>query len=113
MPSCFAACLPLVTTHTPPHSFCLPPCRQMQKVNKLAVAYFGDGAASEGDFHAALNFSATLDVPIVFICRNNGWAISTPVKEQYRGNERTPVVASPGCPLLDRPRWYSAGGHAM
>jgi hypothetical protein len=49
------------------------------------VAYFGDGAASEGDFHAALNFASTLSCPVVFFCRNNGWAISTPTSEQYRG----------------------------
>ena len=52
----------------------------------VAVAYFGEGAASEGDFHAALNFAATLACPVVFICRNNGWAISTPATEQYRGD---------------------------
>eukprot|EP01094_Clydonella_sp_ATCC50884_P011458 TRINITY_DN2123_c0_g1_i1.p1 TRINITY_DN2123_c0_g1~~TRINITY_DN2123_c0_g1_i1.p1 ORF type:complete len:506 (+),score=138.19 TRINITY_DN2123_c0_g1_i1:165-1520(+) len=50
------------------------------------VCYFGDGAASEGDFHAALNFAATLDSPTIFFCRNNGYAISTPVHEQYRGD---------------------------
>lgn len=52
----------------------------------VSVAYFGEGAASEGDFHAALNFAATLSCPVIFICRNNGWAISTPVTEQYRGD---------------------------
>lgn len=52
----------------------------------VAVAYFGEGAASEGDFHAALNFAATLACPVIFICRNNGWAISTPASEQYRGD---------------------------
>lgn len=52
----------------------------------ITVSYFGDGAASEGDFHAALNFAATLDCPIVFFCRNNGYAISTPTAEQYRGD---------------------------
>jgi len=50
------------------------------------VAYFGEGAASEGDFHAALNFSATLEVPVIFFCRNNGYAISTPVQDQFRGD---------------------------
>ena len=54
--------------------------------NAVSVAYFGEGAASEGDFHAALNFAATLGCPTVFICRNNGWAISTPATEQYRGD---------------------------
>ncbi|XP_071799613.1 2-oxoisovalerate dehydrogenase subunit alpha, mitochondrial-like [Asterias amurensis] len=50
------------------------------------VCYFGDGAASEGDAHAALNFAATLDAPCIFFCRNNGYAISTPTSEQYRGD---------------------------
>jgi len=38
-----------------------------------AICYFGDGAASEGDFHAAMNLSAVLGGPIVWFCRNNGW----------------------------------------
>ena len=50
------------------------------------MAYFGEGAASEGDFHAALNIAATRSCPVVFICRNNGFAISTPSLEQYRGD---------------------------
>lgn len=41
----------------------------------IAVCYFGEGAASEGDFHAALGMAATRDVPVLFICRNNGFAI--------------------------------------
>lgn len=59
---------------------------KLNKADACAVCYFGEGAASEGDFHAALNFSATLEVPIVFFCRNNGFAISTPVKDQFRGD---------------------------
>lgn len=60
--------------------------------NKIAkqpyvpICYFGEGAASEGDFHAALNFSATLEAPIIFFCRNNGYAISTPISDQFRGD---------------------------
>ncbi|XP_078674634.1 2-oxoisovalerate dehydrogenase subunit alpha, mitochondrial-like isoform X1 [Branchiostoma floridae x Branchiostoma belcheri] len=50
------------------------------------ICYFGDGAASEGDAHAAFNFAATLECPIIFFCRNNGYAISTPTSEQYRGD---------------------------
>jgi len=53
---------------------------------KVVICYFGEGAASEGDAHAAFNFSATLECPILFFCRNNGYAISTPVSEQYRGD---------------------------
>lgn len=53
---------------------------------KIAVCLFGEGAASEGDFHAAFNIAATRDCPVLFICRNNGYAISTPTLEQYRGD---------------------------
>ncbi|CZR70027.1 probable 2-oxoisovalerate dehydrogenase alpha subunit, mitochondrial precursor [Phialocephala subalpina] len=53
---------------------------------RVAAAYFGDGAASEGDFHGALNIAATRGCPVIFICRNNGFAISTPSSEQYRGD---------------------------
>lgn len=54
--------------------------------DECAVVYFGDGAASEGDFAVGLNFAATLKSQTMFICRNNGYAISTPVSEQYAGD---------------------------
>ncbi|KAF1363391.1 thiamine diphosphate-binding protein [Lizonia empirigonia] len=53
---------------------------------RVAVCFFGEGAASEGDFHSALNIAATRQVPCIFICRNNGYAISTPTSDQYRGD---------------------------
>lgn len=53
---------------------------------RVVAAFFGEGAASEGDFHAALNMAATRGCPVIFICRNNGYAISTPSLEQYRGD---------------------------
>lgn len=53
---------------------------------RVAAAFFGEGAASEGDFHAALNIAATRGCPVIFICRNNGYAISTPTLDQYRGD---------------------------
>jgi 2-oxoisovalerate dehydrogenase E1 component alpha subunit len=53
---------------------------------RVAACFFGEGAASEGDFHAALNIAATRQVPCIFICRNNGYAISTPTSDQYRGD---------------------------
>lgn len=59
---------------------------KLDRADAIAMCYFGEGAASEGDFHAAMNFSATLEVPIVFFARNNGFAISTPVKDQFRGD---------------------------
>ncbi|KAI3761728.1 hypothetical protein L1987_52149 [Smallanthus sonchifolius] len=59
---------------------------KMDKKDACVVTYFGDGCSSEGDFHASLNFAAVMEVPIVYICRNNGWAISTPVTEQFRSD---------------------------
>ena len=49
-----------------------------------AVAYFGDGATSEGDVNEALVFAASFDAPVVFFCQNNQWAISEPVGLQSK-----------------------------
>lgn len=54
--------------------------------DRIAVTYFGEGAASEGDFHSALNFAATLRCQTMFFCRNNMYAISTPIDDQYAGD---------------------------
>lgn len=48
----------------------------------IACTFFGDGATSEGDFHEAMNFAANLDLPVIFFCQNNSWAISVPTKIQ-------------------------------
>jgi 2-oxoisovalerate dehydrogenase E1 component alpha subunit len=53
---------------------------------QCTMCYFGEGAASEGDFHAGLNMAAVHDAPVIFFCRNNGYAISTPSSEQFAGN---------------------------
>uniref|UniRef100_A0A8D0HG67 2-oxoisovalerate dehydrogenase subunit alpha n=1 Tax=Sphenodon punctatus TaxID=8508 RepID=A0A8D0HG67_SPHPU len=57
-----------------------------ENTDRVVICYFGEGAASEGDAHAGFNFAATLECPILFFCRNNGYAISTPTSEQYRGD---------------------------
>ncbi|MEV8307269.1 pyruvate dehydrogenase (acetyl-transferring) E1 component subunit alpha [Streptomyces flavidovirens] len=49
------------------------------------IAYFGDGATSEGDVAEAFTFAAVYDAPVVFFCQNNQWAISEPVERQLRG----------------------------
>lgn len=46
------------------------------------ITFFGDGATSQGDFHEALNFASVYQVPVIFICQNNQYAISTPVHRQ-------------------------------
>jgi 2-oxoisovalerate dehydrogenase E1 component alpha subunit len=50
--------------------------------NDVAITYFGDGATSEGDFHEGLNFASVHQVPAIFICENNGYAISVPLSKQ-------------------------------
>lgn len=59
---------------------------RINKENRIALTFFGDGAASEGDFHSAMNFAATLRSQTLFFCRNNMFAISTPVDEQFAGD---------------------------
>jgi pyruvate dehydrogenase E1 component subunit alpha len=46
------------------------------------ISYFGDGATSKGDFHEGLNMAGVFRLPVVFICQNNQWAISVPLKGQ-------------------------------
>jgi len=55
---------------------------KLKKEKTVAIAYLGDGATSEGDFHVALNFAGVFRVPVVFFCQNNQWAISVPRKRQ-------------------------------
>jgi 2-oxoisovalerate dehydrogenase E1 component alpha subunit len=52
----------------------------------VSLAWFGEGATSANDFHAGLNFAGVRKVPVVFLCRNNGWAISVP-REVQTGSE--------------------------
>lgn len=60
--------------------------QKMAGLDAVTICYFGEGAASEGDFHAGLNMAAVLNCPAIFFCRNNGYAISTPSEEQFAGD---------------------------
>ncbi|HEX7834539.1 MAG TPA: pyruvate dehydrogenase (acetyl-transferring) E1 component subunit alpha [Pseudolysinimonas sp.] len=68
--------------------------RRDASVDSVAVAYFGDGAMSEGDVSEAFVFASTFQAPVVFICQNNQYAISEPVRVQTR------------IPLVDRPAGF-------
>jgi 2-oxoisovalerate dehydrogenase E1 component alpha subunit len=48
----------------------------------VSLVYFGEGATSEGDFHVGLNFAGVFKAPVIFVCRNNGYAISVPISGQ-------------------------------
>ncbi len=65
-----------------PHAVGAAIAARYRKEEAVAVAYFGDGATSKGDFHEALNLAGVFRLPALFICQNNQWAISVPVKEQ-------------------------------
>jgi TPP-dependent pyruvate/acetoin dehydrogenase alpha subunit len=55
---------------------------KMNKENIVAISYFGDGATSSGEFHVALNFAGVFKAPCIFVCENNQYAISVPLKRQ-------------------------------
>lgn len=51
---------------------------------KCVLVFTGEGGTSEGDFHESINVAAVWDLPVIFIIENNGYALSTPIEEQYR-----------------------------
>lgn len=64
----------------------------------VALAVFGDGSASRGNFHEALNLAAVMKLPVVFVCQNNQYAISTPSAQEHGGSivDRAPGYGIPG-----------------
>ena len=70
-----------------PHAVGIAYGIQYRGEDAVVMTYFGDGATSEGDFHEACNFAGVWHVPVVFVCQNNQWAISVPLKKQT--NSRT------------------------
>ncbi|MDD9936287.1 MAG: thiamine pyrophosphate-dependent enzyme [Myxococcales bacterium] len=55
---------------------------KLKREDVVSAAYFGDGATSSNDFHAAMNFAGVFKTPCLFLLRNNGWAISVPADRQ-------------------------------
>jgi 2-oxoisovalerate dehydrogenase E1 component len=56
----------------------------LAKEKKVSLAFTGDGGASQGEFHEAMNVAAVWQLPVIFVIENNGYGLSTPVNEQYR-----------------------------
>lgn len=75
-----AICVP-IATHLP-HAVGVAWGAKMRGEDIASLAWFGDGATSEGDFHEACNFASVFKTATVFFCTNNQWAISTPVARQ-------------------------------
>lgn len=57
---------------------------KLKKNNTVTLVFTGEGGASEGDFHEALNLAAVWDLPVIFLVENNAYSISTPIEEQYK-----------------------------
>lgn len=57
---------------------------KVKNEKKATLVYTGDGGASEGDFHEALNVASVWDLPVIFVIENNCWGLSTPSNEQFR-----------------------------
>lgn len=56
---------------------------KLQRQNRVVLCFFGDGAANTGSFHEALNMASIWKLPVVFVCENNQYAMSTPVKKAF------------------------------
>src|SRR5690554_6373083 len=56
----------------------------VKKEEKATLVFSGDGGASEGDFHEALNVAAVWQLPVIFTIENNQWGLTTPSNEQFR-----------------------------
>tara|TARA_B100000575_G_scaffold284221_1_gene278002 strand:+ start:1 stop:1743 length:1743 start_codon:yes stop_codon:yes gene_type:complete len=60
--------------------------KKLKKEKKSTVVFTGDGGTSEGDFHEALNVASVWDLPVLFVIENNGYGLSTPNEEQFKGD---------------------------
>lgn len=81
------------------HAVGLAWAERLRGSSRIAMTMFGDGATSEGDFHEAMNFAGVFGVGVVFVCQNNGWAISLPREEQTASEtiaEKAIAYGTPG-----------------
>jgi pyruvate dehydrogenase E1 component alpha subunit len=83
-----------------PHAVGLAYAAQYKGDEAVVMAFCGDGATSEGDFHEALNFAGVWHVPLVFIVQNNQWAISVPLKKQTHSRTIAQKALAYGLPGL-------------
>lgn len=80
------------------HAVGLAWAEKLKGTDRIVLTSFGDGATSEGDFHEAMNFAAVYQTPVVFLCQNNGYAISYPVSEQTKSETIAAKSAAYGMP---------------
>ena len=82
-----------------PHAAGLAYAAKIRGEDRVVVSYFGEGATSKGDFHEALNFAGIHQLPCVFVCENNGYAISVPLTKESAVDD-----------VADRAHSYGFGG---
>jgi pyruvate dehydrogenase E1 component alpha subunit len=80
------------------HAVGLAWAQRHRHTDRIALTMFGDGATSEGDFHEAMNFAGVFGVGCVFLCQNNGWAISLPTQRQTAAATLADKAAGYGMP---------------
>ena len=81
-----------------PHAAGIALASKLRGEETVTAVYFGDGATSAGDFHEGLNFAGVHRLPVVFICENNGYAISVPSSKQAAVEDLAVRAAGYGFP---------------
>src|SRR5437660_3179059 len=91
-----STCVP-IATHVP-HAAGLAWGKKLKGERACAIAYFGDGATSEGAFHEGANFAGVMQAPLILFCNNNQWAISTPLSAQTHAETLADKAVGYGMP---------------
>jgi len=86
-----------IATHVP-HAVGLAWGEKLKGKDTVSIAYFGDGATSEGAFHEGANLAGVMQAPTILFCNNNQWAISTPLSAQTRAETLAHKAAGYGMP---------------
>ncbi len=81
-----------------PHAVGIAWAMRYRGKDDVAMTFFGDGATSQGDFHEGLNFAGVFQLPVVFVCQNNQWAISIPRSKQTRSKTLAQKAIAYGIP---------------
>jgi len=89
-------CVPIGTQV--PHAAGLAWGKKLKGEPGVVMVFFGDGATSEGSFHEGVNFAAVMQAPLVLVCNNNQWAISTPLSAQTRAETLADKAQGYGIP---------------
>jgi pyruvate dehydrogenase E1 component alpha subunit len=91
-----SVCVPIATQV--PHAAGFAWGKKLRGEDAAALVFFGDGATSEGAFHEGANFAGVMRAPLVLLCNNNQWAISTPVAAQSAAEALVDKAAGYGMP---------------